>query len=180
MPSSELMPTISEAKESLKSTVLDSYLDEYKEYVANRRNLETKAQGNVAIAGIFIAGVFALITKSDFRLNEVERFVLLLAMGFLVSSIVFSILVLQARTVPSPPLGSFIDYSVKHLLKIDDTEFYERLQLFSNDHMNRWRMVMSKTDKEIKLKANRLWVAQVLLVIAILSAALLAIVKVIS
>src|ERR1043165_7035429 len=100
MSNSQLTITISEAKESLKRTVLDSCYDEYKEYVANRRSLETKAQGNVGIAGIFIAGVFAFITKSDFPRNEVERIILLTALGFLVSSVVFSILVLQARTVP--------------------------------------------------------------------------------
>lgn len=174
------MATISESKESLIKAVLESYLDEYKESIANRKNLEAKAQGNVAIAGIFIAGIFALITKSDSHLNEVERFFLLIAMGFLVSSIVFSILVLQARTVPLPPLGSFIDYSVKRLLQVDDIDFHERLQRFSNNHLNRWRKVMSKVDTEVKLKASRLWIAQVLLVAAILSAALLAIIKVAS
>jgi hypothetical protein len=171
------MATISEAKESLKKVVLESYLDEYKEYVANRRNLETKAQGNVAIAGIFIAGIFAFITKSDFGHNDFERLFVLLAMLFLVSSIVFSILVLRARTVPLPPLGSFTDYSVKRLLQVEDTEFHERLRRFSSDHMNRWRMVITKVDKETNLKADRLWIAQVLLVIAILSAALMAIIK---
>lgn len=172
------MATISETKETLRKAVLDSYRDEYKEYADNWRNLETKAQGNVAVAGIFIAGVFAFITKTDSALNEIEKFFFFLAIGFLVSSVIFSIFVLRTRSVPVPPLGSFMDYTVKRLLVVDNADFHERLQRFGSDHFNTWRKVMAETEKAIRLKADRLWIAQILLMGAILTVAILTFIKV--
>jgi hypothetical protein len=174
------MNNIIEAKEKLRKILLDLYQEEYNEYAVNRRNLETKAQGNVAIAGIFIAGLFAFITKTDYHPNHIESFLLLLVLVFLVSSIIFSVLVLQTGRVPIPPLGSFAGYSVKRLLQIDETDFDERLRRFSGDRIYIWRTVIDKIDKGVKVKAKRLWIAQVLLMAAILSVALLAIIEVVN
>ncbi len=174
------MPTISEKKESLKQTVLDSYREEYKDYADNWRNLETKAQGNIAVAGIFIAGVFAFLTKGNYTPNEYDRFLLLLSIGFLVASIVASIFVLQTRTVKVPPLGSFVDYQIKRILKVDDADFHERVRRFGLEHFNKWREVMDAMDKTVQSKADRLWIAQILLMAAILSIALLTFIKVVA
>lgn len=174
------LPTITETKEHLRKSTIDAYYDEYKEYANYWRNLEAKSQGNVAVAGIFIAAAFTVITKTEPQLSEVERLLLLLSVGFLFMSVIFSILVLRIRRIPAPPLGSFADYTVKRLLEADDAEFHERLRRFRNDHVNKWRSVMARTAKAVQLKADRLWVAQVLLILAVLMVAALAAVKIIS
>lgn len=174
------LPTITETKEHLRKSTIDAYYDEYKEYANYWRNLEAKSQGNVAVAGIFIAAAFTVITKTEPQLSEVERLLLLLSVGFLFMSVIFSILVLRIRRIPAPPLGSFADYTVKRLLEADDAEFHERLRRFRNDHVNKWRSVMARTAKAVQLKADRLWVAQVLLILAVLMVAALAAVKIIN
>jgi hypothetical protein len=173
----EELSTISQAKDSLRKLVLEAYRDEHKEYVANWRNLETKAQGTVAVAGIFIAGVFAFLTKSDASITQYENFLLLMAVGFLVSSVISSVLVLKTRKFPQPPLGAFVDHSVKYLLPVDDSTFFERLERFNVEYPETWRVVIKETEKIVRLKADRLWIAQILLVFAISSVALATVIK---
>lgn len=173
------MATIASAKESLGKLVLESFFDEYREYTENWRSLETKAQGNIAIAGIFVAGVFAFLTKSGSTPDVYERFFLLIAIFLLIFSVIFAMLVLRTRIVPIPPLGSFMDYSARHLLLLAESEFPERFRRFNSDHTNTWREVISKTTKSLRSKAFYLWIAQVLLMSAIISVAILAVIKVI-
>jgi hypothetical protein len=174
------LATISETKQTLRKSVVESYREEYKEYANYWRNLEAKAQGNVAVAGIFIAGSFAFITRADPTLNVAERFFLLLSMGVLFLSVVFSVLVLKIRRLPAPPLGSFADYSVRHILEVNAASFHERLRRFNNDHLNMWRNVTRQMVQALQVKADRLWVAQYLLITAILIVAMLAAARIIT
>jgi len=171
------LASLTQTKDSLRQLVIDAYRDEHGERIANWRNVETKAQGNVAVAGIFIAGVFAFITKSGEALTHYENFILLIAVLFLISSVIFSILVLQIRTIPEAPLGSFLDYTVKRLLPLDPDEFFERVSTFNAEHSKEWRTVTNETIKILQLKADRLWIAQRLLVIAISSVALATVIR---
>lgn len=173
------MPTISETKESLRKSAIDAYRDEYKEYANFWRNLEAKAQGNITVTGIFIGGIFVLITKSESRISEPERFFLLLSIGLLFLSVIFSVLVLKTRNIPAPPLGSFMDYSVKRLLEVEDADFHERVRRFNNDYFNKWQGVTTQMVKALRLKASRLWAAQILLMVAILTVSMLAAVRII-
>jgi len=171
------MADVDSTKESLQKLVLESFYEEYREYSENWRNLETKAQGNIAIAGVFVGGVFAFLTKSGSTPDVYERFILLITITLLILSVIFAMQVLRTRIVLVPPLGSFMDYSVKHLLEVDETEFAERVRRFNRDHVKKWREVMQKTSTSLHSKASYLWIAQILLMIAIFAIAILTIKK---
>lgn len=175
-PNESPTPTAAETKQGLWESTIDAYYDEYKEYANYWRNLETKAQGSITVAGIFIAGAFALITKAGAP-SETERAFLLFAVGFLLASVIFSILALKIRRIPAPPLGSFMDHSVSRLVELGDAEFNKRLGRLKVEHVNKWRSVMKRTTEAIKLKAERLWVGQLLLIMAVLTVAVLVSVK---
>ncbi|MDQ3474098.1 MAG: hypothetical protein M3447_10210 [Acidobacteriota bacterium] len=64
------MVTDLEIRETWRKATLDAFLDEYREQTETWRSLETKAQGNIAVAGIFVAGSLAYITKSDLILQH--------------------------------------------------------------------------------------------------------------
>lgn len=174
------MATLPEIKETLQQAVLAAYQVEHKEYADNWRNIETKAQGNAAVTGIFIAGVVAFLTKG-ITLSDLDRVFIIFATLALALSIIFSILALRTRDVPVPPLGSFMDYTVKRLVLITDVvDFHERYQRFDEEHFNRWRIAMDKTAVGLRKKADQLWYAQVLLVSAILTFAITILVKAVS
>lgn len=173
------MAKVAKTKKSLGKHVVESFFDEYKEHTENWRSLETKAQGNIALAGVFVAGVFAFLTRSGATPDAYERFILLITIFFLISSVIFAMLVLKTRIAPVPPLGSFMDYSARHLLLVSESEFLERIGRFNSDHVIKWREVIGKTNESIRSKALYLWIAQVLLMIAIISIAILSAIKII-
>ena len=175
------MEDASKIREFLRKTLLDSYRDEYKELADIWRGLETKAQGNIAIAGIFIAVVFAFIREAGQQSYWAERACLGLALIFLVISVIFSIMVLRVRQAPFPPMGGFVDKMfIDHLNIKDDAELLERLPLLINDQAKAWRQVKEMVVTSNKSKARNLWAAQVFLLAAILTFATLTLLRIIS
>lgn len=165
----------SKIREFLRKTLLDSYQDEYKEISDIWRVLETKAQGNIAIAGIFIAGAFAFIGKIERQTFWLEKELL-----FLVISVVFSVLVLKVRQVYFPPMGGFIDQMfIDHLKITNDDELLARFPRFINDQAKAWEKVKINLERQNKLKARFLGFAQWFLLIAILTVALATLLKII-
>lgn len=173
------MEDVSKIREFLRKTLLDSYREEYKEISDVWRTLETKAQGNIAVAGIFIAGAFAFIGKINQQTYWLEKGLLSAALLFLVGSVIASVLVLRVRQLYFPPLGGFIDQMfIDHLKVKDDEELLERLPLFINDQAKAWRSVKSNIEEQNRQKATYLTLAQWSLLIAILIVALATFVKI--
>ncbi len=160
-------------RESLLSTVLESYRDEYKEIVDTWRNLEAKAQANVAIAGIFIAGAFAYLRENAVPMHLYQKILLSSGIICLIITIGFSIVALRVRRLPAPPLGDYIDRLVRDLLEVDNDEIIERMPHFMNDQIAGWRIVRNEYVKSNQLKAKFLWIGQILLVAAILAVGVL-------
>jgi hypothetical protein len=167
-------------KETLLKLVIESYRDGYKELADAWRNLETKAQGNIAISGIFIGGVFAYIQKVDPQLQQNEKILLGLAAFFLVVSVIFSVISLKIRTVPAPPLGGFVDKLVTDLIEcaVDDGDLITRIPALCYDQISGWRDVEIKVIESIRLKARSLKGAQIFLTVAILTVGLLTLLKI--
>jgi hypothetical protein len=168
------LSSIPEMKESLRQASLEAYREDYKKLTDTWHNLEGKAQGNVAIAGIFIAGAFAFIREIEKNAYLHEKIFLATAITCLVISVVLSILTLRIRWVAFPPVGENVDRLVADLLRISDpTEFSNRLPLFFNDQIAEWRIVNDAVDEANKLKAKHLWRAQLFLLSSIIIIALL-------
>jgi hypothetical protein len=163
----------------LREKALAASYDEYKELTAAWRNLDTKAQGNITIAGIFIAGAFAYLTKISQPPALYEKVFFVFAMIFLVISVVLSIKVLEIRNVPPHYLG-FMRQIASHLQEQADEELKNSLPVFYNYHSSLWASANEKMIKLNKEKGEYLWAAQVFLVIAILTAVMLTILKILS
>ena len=175
------MPTVAEIHDSLREATLDAYRDEYGEYSETWRTLETKAQGNIAVAGIFIAGSLAYLTKTDLNLAQHEQVFLLAAIICLIVSVVLSIIVLRSEEVTPPPLGSFVSHFSSVLLtKTNQTELETYVVTFFNDHAKQWEQVISEIRDGNDTKALFLWRAQLLLIIAIFAVAALSLSKLVT
>ena len=156
-------------REYLRKSVIVAYQEQYKDIVETWKALETKSQGNVAIAGIFIAGSFAIIKDILPNLVTVEKTLFSLALGFLVASIVLSIMSLQVRKVAEPPLGDHQYYLGKLLLdKLNQNEFKEQISNALNTQMIWWQEAVAKSKEVVLLKAKYLRTAQLLIMAAVI------------
>lgn len=168
-------------RESLRSATLAAYLEEYKEQTETLRSLESKAQGSIAVAGIFIAGTLAYLEKLNPNLQQHERVLILIALVCLIVSVVLAILALRARTIDAPPLGSFVAHYSILLVKIDSEQRLRPYQeSFFTEHVSRWVDVMNQIREANASKAKYLRSAQQWLIAAILSVAALSLSKVLA
>lgn len=167
-----------EIRESLQKAVLESYRDEYKELSEAWRNLESKAQGSVAIAGIFIGGAFAYIREIGSEAGRLEKVFLGASIICLIISVTFAVLALTVRKVAAPPIGEYVDGLVQDLLRLEnDDDLVHRLPRFTGDQIDSWREVTTDAKQRTRSKANCLSGSHVFLVLAILAIALLSISK---
>ena len=172
------MASLQETRDELRTKTLEAFNSEYKELIEVWRGLETKAQGNIAVAGIFIAGSLAYIQKLDPNLLRHEKVFLGIAIGCLIASVLFAIATLTTQTVESPPLGLFVDHYSNDLLKIDSkTDLASHLNTFFSEHATLWRKVLAEIQTLNESKANHLWHAQIFLIVAMLSVASLSVSK---
>ena len=162
----------------LREKALAASYDEYKELTGAWRNLDAKAQGNVTVAGIFIAGVFTYLTAFP-NLGVFEAVVLTATILFLVACVIFSVLVFRVGEMPPHYLGDFMREMVGDLQEKTDGEFPEYLLRFYTAHARGWDKSSKQLIKKNKHKGKRLWQAEVCLLIAILSAAVLVVFKLI-
>jgi len=163
-----------QARESLLKTVLESYPEEYKEFVNNWHSLEGKAQGSVAIAGIFIAGAFAYLRENIALMNCYQKTLLGCGIVCLLITVAYSIMALRIRKLPAPPMGEYLDKIVCDLLRVKDSELLERIPLFVQDQIIGWRIVRKGLSDSNLRKAKNIWIGQILLVGAILIIGILA------
>ena len=173
------MATSQETRETWRKTTLDAFRDEYREHSEIWRSLENKAQGNIAVAGIFVAGSLAYLTKSDVKLYPHEVIFLLAAVVCLIVSVVLSILTIKTQEITPPPLGSFVNHFTRVLLGMDPICFKGFLATFYADHANQWIKVIAELRESNETKAQLLWRAQEFLIAAILAVAALSLSKLI-
>jgi ABC-type multidrug transport system fused ATPase/permease subunit len=162
----ESSDALAQARESLLKTVLELYREEYKVIGENLHNLEGKAQGSVAIAGIFIAGAFAYLQK-NITLLHYQKIILCIGIIFLLICVGFSILALRIRKLPAAPMGQYLDKLVSDLLRGNDPELLQRLPLIVNDQITSWREVRIGLVAANHRKGRYVWNGQIFLVMAI-------------
>lgn len=166
-------------KEALRACVLTSYQEAYKERTDNWKSLETKAQGSITIAGIFIAGAFAYIDKGAANMAMPQQLLVVLAVASLVASVLLAVYALKIQEILPPPYGEFVKANVQCFLEIcDEAEFKERIEYFDYDMIAQWERVLSIIDEQIRKKVDCLFNAQAALVFAVVVVAILAISRV--
>lgn len=154
-------------KEKLLRDALDSYKEEYSELSETWRNLDGKAQGVIAVSGIFLAGMLAFVRALLQSASCTEKWLLTVSAVFLVLNIIFALLVLWVRTVPKAPLGESLETLINDLLNMEDGTEPERLHNFSRDHARMWKTTNLEVQKVNEKKARHLVCAQGMLILAI-------------
>jgi hypothetical protein len=151
----------------LARTQLDAYRQENGHLNATWGSLETKSQGTAAVAGIFLAAVFAFVR--DLTAGAPPSPVtwgLLLATGLLVLSVVGCLRALWRREVLRPPLGDETRALVADLLEAE--EHVEQLPRFYIQWSRQWATVNDRIHTANESKAYWLLCSQLCLLIAIL------------
>lgn len=168
------MPDAHETLESIQQMALDAYCAEHERLIDNWKGLETKAQGAVTIAGIFIAGVFAFIRDlKSLNMDGARRGLLMAAVTLLVFSVILSILVLSLRTVLVPPTGVEVNRMVTDVCGIkdfgaDDVALLAQLKLrVIRERVKLWHKTVASVEQSMRWKVIYLRGAQGLLVLAI-------------
>jgi len=78
----------------------------------------TKAQGVVAIAGVFLAGVFSLVKDKNADVSSFERAMLLSAILLLGASVWFAIRTMRVRDAPRHPTGAQLDTEINTVVRV--------------------------------------------------------------
>jgi amino acid transporter len=174
-PEQSALTNLKTIQESLRNATLAAYVEEYKEQTETWHNLESKAQGNIAVAGIFIAGSLAFLEKLGAQqLQQYEKVFLVIAIVCLIISVILAIFTLKTQTIDAPPLGSFVGHYTTRLLKLDaEAKLLVYLESFFNEHVSQWKVVMDQMREANAFKARYLWAAQRWLIAAILAVAAL-------
>ncbi|MBE3065372.1 MAG: hypothetical protein IMZ69_10200, partial [Spirochaetes bacterium] len=153
---------------------------EYRDLSDTWRNLDTKAQGLGAIAGIFLAAVFAWTRDLPSNFGRWERLQIVANILFLLSAIIATVLALLVRRVTAPPFGDETAEMVTEILaKQKPEELQQRLDGFFGDQMKAWKDTNKELLQHSQSKALRLVVGQVTLVVAAVLVAALAMVAIV-
>jgi hypothetical protein len=151
---------------------LSAYRDEYKALAEAWSKLDTKAQGTAAIAGIFLAAVFASTRSGAVPALAVDRFFLSFAVLFLILAVVAAGLVLRVQTVTTGPPGSEIERGTRSVLKegISPSEVADLRRRFIHSQINVWRSGTAELRTRMSRKGMHLRWAQGLLFLGALMA----------
>jgi hypothetical protein len=155
---------------------MDGYEAEYKETAETWRQLETKAQGTAAIAGILVAAAFAF-SRDVTRFSGTEKIFLAVTVVLLVTVEILALVSLFIRSVDTRPGGTFLSKPLSDMLRArteEDTE--ERYLAHLVDEENQWQRAILAHRNVNDRKANVLVVCHVTLIAATLSAGILAVV----
>jgi len=153
-----------------REDVLGAYKVEYDDQMANWRALDSKAQGAVAVAGLFTGGLLSLV--KDLQASEPSswRLALAVALGLLLVAVLASLRVLWVREVADPPSGTTAAILASDLQDLSEGEatHIARYHGYLGDRAALWERAVADTRSGNHRKAKALAVAQGCLVAAII------------
>ncbi|HSU13139.1 hypothetical protein [Longimicrobium sp.] len=151
---------------ALLREALESYRSEYDLLVERWKGLETKAQGTVAIAGIFLAGIFTFIRDLKATSPALERWVLVLVALLLALTVALAVLALRVREIEDPVPGQEAERMVLDICSLSVEEIPERMPGLFGEQFGVWREVNLRVRASVERKARWLRCAQSFLMAA--------------
>lgn len=158
--------------EMILESALEGYKYDYSEQIELWRAIDTKAQGNSSVAGIFLAGLFAFARTLGEVATAGEKWLILFTIFLLVLSIVFSLISLTLKEYVLPPIGIHLQKITNDLQKLSRESLSKRKIGFLEELILRWSRSCDDISQVIESKARYVVWAQRTLVIAICFAAL--------
>ena len=157
--------------QKLKESTLASYSRDWEKLSSTFRDLDTKAQGTITSAGLFLAAALAFIDKTGYANDHLSSTLLLLLPVALIGSIVMAVLCLRVRKLPAPPSGSLEAQMVHDIDLHEQGKISEDRHIrFQNDLLRIWNTAVSNHREINQEKAEFLWSAQRFLVASALLA----------
>lgn len=168
---------------ALLNSVITAAKENYAEQSAIWRDLERKAQGNIAVCGVLLAGILAFIrmflTENLIQVPVLQsgvfwvfapwvfKFVLTISIVYLFKSILLALQVLNVRECDSPPHAGAIQDMVTDLLDAGDVADPQRVCNLHYDQIASWSVANNSVADANAVKASDLWRAQRALCIAV-------------
>jgi hypothetical protein len=155
----------------------DAYRAEYQILSERWKTLETKAQGTVAIAGIFLGGIFSFIKDLNTASPTLERWLLSLLAVLLGISVAFSVVALRVREIADPLPGEEAERMVLAVCSLPREEIPDRLPDLYGEQFHVWKDVNARmrdcvTTKAARLGRGQIWLLFAALLMCVMSVAL--------
>lgn len=166
------------SREKLLWELIDNYRRSYELLIGDWKDLDHKAQGTVAMAGIFLAAIFAFIRQFPANISSLEAGLLLAVTLLLFCGVAIAVFALRVRALKASVYGEQQDKLVSDLLILDAAEISGHLNGFLNDQLHLWRAANTALTEGNLKKARLLLGAQIILIAAILVIALLTILQI--
>jgi len=164
--------TMALSTEDITLKIYDSIANRYREDYASAievfHKLESKAQGIVALSGILLTGLLAILSKSGIDLPGPVQGVLMLVVAFLAFSIISSVFVVRVRDIKTPPSASKLSVYVDENLPTEDLTNSD-LRKFVKSQFNTWEGAIKDVVDNNNVKSRHLESSIELAICALLS-----------
>jgi hypothetical protein len=170
-----------DSKRWLAQQQLEALKFSYKDHEDWWRALDTKAQGTVAISGIFLAGGFAFVDQLGHGTPRIILAMLVVAVASLIASIglsVFALIIVPTATLPTAKASMKECREVLAVMTPD--EAHARGTNYLLDQSELWIECIDETAAVGDRKAERIQVAQWLVLAAAVAIALAALLRIFS
>ncbi len=154
---------------TLASAVEQRYKEQFSDALENWRGIETKAQGLVAIAGILLAGIFAIVSAESFAAETAVRLALAASIVSLTVGLINAVLVLRMRDMRAPPQAKLLRDMLGDIAKLgDDAINDEVMSSFIQQQFDAWENAVDDMKSHIQSKARDLRVSVFFILAALL------------
>jgi hypothetical protein len=144
----------------IRAAVLSSYESEYRDLLEAWKLVESKAQGAIAIAGIFLAAAFSFAKDLNEGPGFAARLSLVVSIASLLLAVLLAVMALAVRNVPRWPAGKTIEDVANPLLKAAEAGLPLFLSALANDQIEVWRDTNSRLAKALASKASKVALSQ--------------------
>lgn len=162
------------ARTDLARHVLDAYRFEYRDYSDWWRDIDSKAQGTAAFAGVLLTVVAGYVSTSTVEFSLFEAITLSLTVVLLFASILFGAKSLLARDTDIVPEGHVIDELAREILAKPENELAERVTGLVFDQAPHWKTLNSEMHTACWAKSSDLNFSQYAVIFAALCLLVLA------
>ena len=166
-------------RRDLENAVLKAHLRAYDGACSVWREVDTKAQGTITVAGIFVAATFGVLTRFPSHFSQSELWALRTNLVALVASVGCGIGTLWLRKFDYPATGDEVTVRMNALYSLEagkdktDERFSEVWSALEEWADGRWRESIKGVEGQNHNKSKWLLAAQVCLVVAIVASAVL-------
>ncbi|MGA2332482.1 MAG: hypothetical protein ABSG75_12040 [Syntrophales bacterium] len=163
-----------EIRKQINCDVIEAFKDDYEDSLKIFAALDAKAQNTSTIAGIFIAALFAFLRENELKffvenVGLIGVLIFVFAIVLLIATIVQCIVAMRIREFYLPLSTLDIPGMVRCLKLLPDNELTcQKLDYYYNDIAKRWQTIQERLLDIIRGKGNKVSIAQIMLLSAII------------